>query len=46
MLTDDGLRRAVRLVALLDLAYFGLEMTVARSIGFVSLLARASPRES
>ncbi len=39
MTSDDQLRRAVRLVALLNLAYFGVEMTVALRIGSVSLLA-------
>ena len=34
-----GLRRAVRLVALLNLAYFGIEFAVALTIGSVSLLA-------
>lgn len=33
------LRRAVRLVALLNLLYFGVELTVALIIGSVSLLA-------
>ena len=33
------MRRAVRLVALLNLGYFGVEFTVARSIGSVSLFA-------
>lgn len=37
-LTDD-LRRAVRLVAILNLAYFGLEFAVAHRIGSVSLFA-------
>jgi Co/Zn/Cd efflux system component len=36
---DDGLRRAVRLVALLNLAYFGVEFAVALAIGSVSLFA-------
>jgi Co/Zn/Cd efflux system component len=36
---DDGLRRAVRLAALLNLAYFGVEFTVALAIGSVSLFA-------
>jgi Co/Zn/Cd efflux system component len=36
---DDRLRRAVRLVALLNLAYFGVEFAVAVSIGSVSLFA-------
>lgn len=35
----EGLRRAVRWVALLNLAYFGVEFGVARSIGSVSLFA-------
>jgi Co/Zn/Cd efflux system component len=34
-----GLRRAVRLVALLNLAYFGVEFAVALSIGSVALFA-------
>lgn len=38
-LSDAGLRRVVRLVALLSLAYFGIEFTVARVIGSVSLVA-------
>jgi Co/Zn/Cd efflux system component len=37
--SDDGLRRAVRLVALLNLAYFGVEFAVALAIGSVSLFA-------
>jgi Co/Zn/Cd efflux system component len=36
---DRTLRRTVRLVALLNLAYFGVEFAVARSIGSVSLFA-------
>ncbi|SIR34222.1 Cation efflux family protein [Rhizobium sp. RU35A] len=36
---DQDLRRVVRLVALLNLAYFGIEFTVARAIGSVSLFA-------
>jgi Co/Zn/Cd efflux system component len=36
---DAGLRQAVRLVALLNPAYFGVEFAVALSIGSVSLLA-------
>jgi len=36
---DAQLRRAVRLVALLNLAYFGVEFAVALSIGSVSLFA-------
>lgn len=39
MLTDEGLGRAVRLVAILNLAYFGVEFGVALHIGSVSLLA-------
>lgn len=35
----SGLRRAVALVAVLNLAYFGVEFTVALSIGSVSLFA-------
>lgn len=35
----DGLRRAVLLVGLANLAYFGVEFGVARSIGSVSLFA-------
>lgn len=37
--TDLGLRRAVRWVAALNLAYFGVEFTVALTIGSVSLFA-------
>ena len=36
---NEGLRRAVRLVALLNLGYFGIEFTVALAIGSVSLMA-------
>ncbi|SFK27598.1 cation transporter [Caulobacter sp. UNC279MFTsu5.1] len=36
---NDDLRRAVRLVAALNLAYFGVEFAVALHIGSVSLLA-------
>ncbi|MGZ2442189.1 cation transporter [Sinorhizobium medicae] len=36
---DQDLRRVVRLVALLNLAYFGIEFVVARAIGSVSLFA-------
>jgi Co/Zn/Cd efflux system component len=36
---DDGLRRVVRLVALLNLFYFGVEFAVALAIGSVSLFA-------
>jgi Co/Zn/Cd efflux system component len=37
--TDHHLRRLVRLVAVLNLAYFGIEFAVARVIGSVSLFA-------
>ena len=37
--TDHHLRRVVRLVAVLNLAYFGVEFAVARMIGSVSLFA-------
>jgi Co/Zn/Cd efflux system component len=36
---DKDLRRVVRLVVLLNLAYFGIEFAVARAIGSVSLFA-------
>jgi Co/Zn/Cd efflux system component len=36
---DNGLRRAVALVAALNLAYFGIEFAVAIAIGSVSLFA-------
>src|SRR3954466_14400372 len=36
---DSALRRAVRLVMLLNLAYFGVEFAVALAIGSVSLFA-------
>lgn len=36
---EDGLRNTVRLVALLNLAYFGVEFAVAISIGSASLFA-------
>lgn len=39
MTSDDLLRRAVRLVAILNLAYFGVEFLMARAIGSVSLFA-------
>ena len=39
MTVDHGLRRAVMLVAALNLAYFGVEFAVALHIGSVSLLA-------
>ena len=35
----DDLRRTVRLVAILNLAYFGIEFAVAHAIGSVSLFA-------
>jgi Co/Zn/Cd efflux system component len=35
----QALRRTVRLVALLNLAYFGIEFAAARAIGFVALFA-------
>jgi divalent metal cation (Fe/Co/Zn/Cd) transporter len=37
--SDGPLRRAIRLVALLNLAYFGVEFAVALAIGSVSLFA-------
>jgi hypothetical protein len=37
--TDTGLRRVVRLVALLNLGYFGIEFAPAFAIGSVSLFA-------
>jgi Co/Zn/Cd efflux system component len=37
--TDAALRRAVALVAVLNLAYFGIEFAVALAIGSVSLFA-------
>ncbi len=39
MTDDKGLRRAVKLVAILNLAYFGIEFAVAHAIGSVSLFA-------
>ncbi len=36
---QTNLRRVVRIVAILNLAYFGIEFTVATSIGSVSLFA-------
>ncbi|MDE8346342.1 MAG: cation transporter [Acidocella sp.] len=39
LVTDHHLRRVVRLVAVLNLAYFGIEFTVARTIGSVALFA-------
>lgn len=36
---DDALRRTVRIVAILNLAYFGVEAAVALAIGSVSLFA-------
>jgi Co/Zn/Cd efflux system component len=38
-ITDDALSRVVRLVAVLNLAYFGIEFAIARTIGSVSLFA-------
>ena len=38
-LPHPGLRRVVRLVAMLNLGYFGIEFTVALAIGSVSLFA-------
>src|SRR6187397_3636096 len=38
-LQDVALRRVVKLVALLNLAYFGVEFAVALAIGSVSLFA-------
>jgi|GEM_PF-2212973 Co/Zn/Cd efflux system component len=37
--TDEDLRRVVARVALLNLAYFGVEFSVALAIGSVSLFA-------
>ena len=37
--TDSAIRRVVRLVAILNLAYFGVEFAVATAIGSVSLFA-------
>src|SRR5215217_8400518 len=37
--SDPNLRRAVQLVALLNLGYFGVEFAVALAIGSVSLFA-------
>ncbi len=37
--TDAGLRRVVAIVALMNLAYFGVEFIVAAAIGSVSLFA-------
>src|SRR4051794_9421434 len=37
--SDDDLRRVVRIVAVLNLAYFGVEFAVALTIGSVSLFA-------
>ena len=36
---DPAIRRVVRLVALLNLSWFGVEFAVARAIGSVSLFA-------
>jgi Co/Zn/Cd efflux system component len=38
-ISDSLLRQVVRLVAILNLAYFGIEFLVARAIGSVSLFA-------
>jgi Co/Zn/Cd efflux system component len=38
-ISDNTLRRTVRLVATLNLAYFGIEFAVAHAIGSVSLFA-------
>ena len=38
-MTDAKMRKAIQLVALLNLAYFGFEFAVAISIGSVSLFA-------
>ena len=38
-ITDGALRRVVRVVAILNLAYFGIEFAVGRAIGSVSLFA-------
>jgi Co/Zn/Cd efflux system component len=38
-MTDGALRRVVRVVAILNLAYFGIEFAVGRAIGSVSLFA-------
>ena len=37
--SSAGLRRVVRLVAILNVAYFGIEFAVALAIGSVSLFA-------
>ena len=37
--TPTGLRSVIRLVAILNLAYFGIEFAVALAIGSVSLFA-------
>ncbi len=39
MTDESGLRRAVKIVAILNLAYFGIEFAVAYAIGSVSLFA-------
>ena len=39
VITDQNLRRIVGLVAILNLAYFGIEFSVAHRIGSVSLFA-------
>lgn len=38
-ITSAGLRRVVRIVAVLNLGYFGVEFAVAVAIGSVSLFA-------
>jgi Co/Zn/Cd efflux system component len=38
-ISNGSLRQVVRLVAILNLAYFGIEFSVARAIGSVSLFA-------
>src|SRR5260370_38664153 len=39
MMSDAALRRTIRLVALLNIAYFGIEFAVAVAIGSVALFA-------
>jgi Co/Zn/Cd efflux system component len=51
MTTDDALRRTVRLVVLLNIAYFGIEFTVAVAIGSVrcsptALISWKTPRST
>jgi Co/Zn/Cd efflux system component len=38
-ISDQAVRRIIRLVALVNLAYFGIELAAARAIGSVSLFA-------